>query len=190
MPASADLARPLGAALGWHGALAADVILSTQGPQFIDINPRLVEPVSAYLSGTDLVGTLVEVARRGTTPPRPSGTRDRQGVRTHQLLLALLGAAKQGGRPAVARELWDALRRRGDYRASTEELTPLHGDPLAAVPVTVAALATLIRPAMWRQFSGGAVGAYALTPDAWSQLTSKFGDAGGDHPGPGGGAAG
>ena len=190
LPEAREHIARLGAALDWHGALAADVILSTQGPQFIDINPRLVEPVNAYLSGTDLVGTLVEVARCGTAPPRPSGTRDRPGVRTHQLLLALLGAAQQGGRLAVARELWDALRRGGDYRASAEELTPLHGDPLAAVPATVAAVATLIRPTMWRQFSGGAVGAYALTPDAWRQLTSVFGEAGSVHPGHGEGAAG
>ena len=71
-----------------------------------------------------------------------------------------------------------------------EELTPLHGDPLAAVPVTVAAVATLIRPAMWRQFSGGAVGAYALTPDAWRRLTSVSREAGSVHPGHGEGAAG
>jgi len=54
----------------------------------------LVEPVNAYLSGTDLVGMLVEVARCGTARPRTSGARDRQGVRTHQLLLAVLGAAQ------------------------------------------------------------------------------------------------
>jgi hypothetical protein len=79
----------LGALLGWHGALSADVIVSAQGPQLIDINPRLVEPVNAYLSGADLVGTLVEVARSGTARVPEAGARDRQGVRTHQLLLAV-----------------------------------------------------------------------------------------------------
>jgi len=95
----------------------------------------------------------------------------------------VLGAARGQGRLAVARELWDALRRGGDYRESTEELTPLRGDPLAAVPVTVAALATLIRPAMWQYFAGGAVGAYSLTPDGWDQLTSAWREAGGVRPG-------
>jgi hypothetical protein len=72
----------------------------------------------------------------------------------------------------------------GTRRGSTEELTPPRGDPLAAVPVTVAALATLIRPAMWRHFAGGAVGAYSLTPDGWDQLTSAWREAGGVRPGP------
>jgi len=78
----------------------------------------------------------------------------------------------------VARELRDALNRGGDYRGSTEELTPLRGDPLAAAPVIVAALATLIRPTMWRHFAGGAVGAYSLTPDGWDQLISVWRAAG------------
>jgi hypothetical protein len=190
LPEAREHIARLGAALGWHGALSADVIWSAQGPQFIDINPRLVEPVNAYLSGADLVGTLVEVAHSGIAPPSPAGTRDRQGVRTHQLLLALLGAAEQGGRLAVGRELWDALRRGGDYRGSTEELTPLRGDPLGAAPVAIAALATVIRPATWRQFSGGAVGAYSLTPEAWRQLTSARRAAKSVHAGPGEGAAG
>jgi hypothetical protein len=178
LPEAREHIARLGTLLGWHGALSADVILSAQGPLFIDINPRLVEPVNAYLSGTDLVGTLVEVARCGTARPRTSGTRDRQGVRTHQLLLAVLGAAEQGGRLAVARELRDALTRCGDYRGSTEELTPLRGDLRAAVPVTAAALATLVRPAMWRRFAGGAVSAYSLTPGGWHELTSASQEAG------------
>jgi hypothetical protein len=83
----------------------------------------------------------------------------------------------------VARELRDALSRAGDYRDSAEELTPLRRDPLSAVPVTVAALATLIRPEMWRHFTGGAVGAYSLSPDGWDQLTSAWREAGGVRPG-------
>jgi ATP-grasp domain len=190
LPEAREHIARLGAELGWHGALSADIILSAQGPQLIDINPRLVEPVNAYLSGTDLVGTLIEVARCGTARHPAAGARDRQGVRTHQLLLAVLGAARGQGRLAVARELWDALSRGGDYRESTEELTPLRGDPLAAVPVTVAALATLIRPAMWQYFAGGAVGAYSLTPGGWNQLTSAWREAGGACSGHDEGAAG
>jgi hypothetical protein len=48
----------LGSDLQWHGALSADVVLSEDGPLFIDINPRLVEPQNAYLSGVDLVGAM------------------------------------------------------------------------------------------------------------------------------------
>jgi biotin carboxylase len=171
LPQAREHIRRLGADLGWHGALSADVILSPDGPVFIDINPRLVEPVNALASGVDLVRALVEVARSGTSQPQPPG---QPGVRTHQLLLAVLGAAEHGGRRAVVRELGHAARHRGDYLGSREELTPRGGDPLAMLPVTVTGLATLIRPTWWRHFTSGSTGAYALTPDAWRQLTAAW----------------
>jgi len=73
----------------------------------------------------------------------------------------------------VARELRDAALGRGDYRGSAEELTPGLGDPLAALPVVVTALATLVRPAAWRHFAGGSVSSYALTPAAWRELATR-----------------
>jgi predicted ATP-grasp superfamily ATP-dependent carboligase len=161
----------LGKALNWHGALSADVILTAEGPVFIDINPRLVEPVNAALSGVDLVGTLVEVAKSGTGTRQPSGA---PGVRTHQAVLALLGVAAQTGRRRdILRELLHAVTGSGTYRHSAEELTPARWagpDPVTVVPVAAAALATLIRPAAWRHFTAGTVSAYSLTPAAWQQL--------------------
>jgi biotin carboxylase len=173
LPAVREHIRVLGAALGWHGALSADVILSADGPQFIDINPRLVEPVNAYLSGVDLVGAMLDISRGISPEPQPAG---RPGVQTHQLLLAVLGAAQHGGRRRdVAGQLWAALSGRHAYRASAEELTPLHHDPLAGLPVVIAATATLIRPGTWHRFTSGSVEAYALTPAAWDQITRQAG---------------
>jgi len=175
LPQAREHLARLGAVLDWHGALSADVILRPDGArpdsvQFIDINPRLVEPANALASGVDLAGALVEVARSGRSRPQPDG---QPGVRTHQLLLAVLGAARGGRRRDVARELRDAALGHGDYRGSAEELTPGRGDPLAALPVAVTAVATLIRPAAWRHFAGGSVSAYALTPAAWQELTTR-----------------
>jgi len=167
----------LGAFLDWHGALSADVILGPDGPRFIDINPRLVEPLNALACGVDLVRALVEVATAGTSRAQPDG---RPGARTHQLLLAVLGAAQRGGRRDVARELVDAMLHCGDYRGSREELTPGRGDLLAPLPVTVIGLAMLIRPAAWRHFVGGSAGAYSLTPAAWSELTRAWVSTGAD----------
>jgi biotin carboxylase len=161
----------LGALLDWHGALSADVILGPDGPRFIDINPRLVEPLNALACGVDLTGALLEVARHGSAHPQPVAM---PGARTHQLLLAVLGAAQQGGRRDVARELARAVLHRGEYRDSREELTPRRGDLLAPLPVTVIALATLVRPDAWRHFVGGSAGAYSLTPAAWSELTRAW----------------
>jgi glutathione synthase/RimK-type ligase-like ATP-grasp enzyme len=176
LPAAREHLATLGAALNWHGALSADVILTAAAPVFIDINPRLVEPVNAQLSGVDLTGALVEVARSGTARPQAAG---RPGAQTHQTLLAILGAAAGGGRRRdIARELGYALTRSGPYRHSTEELTPVRwpgtgADPAAAIPVAAAALATLVRPALWRQFVTGAASAYSLTPAAWQTLLAQ-----------------
>ena len=175
LPAAREHLAMLGTALDWHGALSADVILTAAGPVFIDINPRLVEPVNAQLSGVDLTGALVEVARSGTARPQAAG---HPGVQTHQTLLAILGAAARSGRRGVLRELGCALTRSGPYRHSTEELTPVRwpgtgADPAAAIPGIAAALATLVRPALWRQFVTGAASAYSLTPAAWQTLLAQ-----------------
>jgi len=177
LPETREHMAALGAFLDWHGALSADVILGPDGPRFIDVNPRLVEPANALASGVDLVRALVEVATAGTSRAQPDG---RPGARTHQLLLAVLGAAQRGSRREVARELRDAALGRGEYRGSREELTPGRGDQLAPLPVTVTALATLIRPAAWRHFVGGSAGAYSLSPAAWSELTRAWARTGAD----------
>jgi ATP-grasp domain len=138
----------LGKDLNWHGALSADVILTNNGPMFIDINPRIVEPVNAWQSGVDLVGAMLEVAL-GTKPnTQPKG---KLGQRTHQTLLAVLGAAQTGrGRKGIASELFGAARHQGDYANSTEEMTPWRGDWLSAVPLVAAAATTLLHPSWWK----------------------------------------
>jgi hypothetical protein len=162
----------LGTALSWHGALSADVIVTADGPRFIDINPRLVEPANAFVSGVDLTGALVEVARSGTAAPQPPGN---PGARTHQALLAVLGVADSGRRRDILRELLQALTRSGPYRGGIEELTPVRWpgtgvDPVTVIPAVAATLATLIRPAAWRHFTAGATSAYSLGSAAWQAL--------------------
>jgi hypothetical protein len=158
----------LGTHLGWHGALSADAILAPDGPQFIDVNPRLVEPGNARRAGVDLVGALLEVALGRGPEAQPVG---RAGVATHQLVLAVLGAAQFArGRRGVLRELTEAARHVGSYAGSVEELTPLHHDLRAVVPVVGAAVLTLLRPQTWRFFSSGAVESYALDPEGWDAI--------------------
>jgi hypothetical protein len=162
-----DLAR-LGRHLGWHGALSADAIRTDDGLRYIDINPRLVEPANARRAGVDLVGPLLELAAGETPAAQPAG---RDGVLTHQLLLAILGAAQRTGRRwPVAAELLAAARSGGSYRGSSEELTPLAGDPLAGIPVAMATVATLVQPAAWRWFVGGSVQNYSISPAGWRDL--------------------
>jgi hypothetical protein len=167
-----DLTR-LGNHLDWHGGLSADVILSpARGPQIIDINPRLVEPGNAMRSGVDLVGTLLEVAIGGNPATEPGGT---AGRRTHQLLLAILGAAQQdGSRRAVWRTTLEAMLHRGLYRGSSEELTPLAGDYRAVVPLAVALTLTSILPGRGEGLASSSTGTYAVSAQGWQQLVGTF----------------
>jgi hypothetical protein len=124
--------------------------------------------MNAYFAGVDLVSAMLDLAQSRHPAVYPPG---KAGVRTRQILLAILGAAQhQGSRTAIVRECASALYRRGEYAGSVEELTPVAGDPLAAVPVIVALLLTLVRPSLWQLFHSGAVGAYALTPQGWQQI--------------------
>jgi len=177
VPRARQAMESLGDALRWHGALSADMILTPDGPVFIDINPRLVEPVNAFRSGVDLVGATLSAAtgcdeHLAPSPDAPSPDASPPDAATHQVLLAILAAARDRGRRGVLAELRDAVAHRGDYRGSGEELTPPRGDPAAVLPVAAAAAATLARPAAWRSFASGSVTAYSLSPSAWQQLTA------------------
>lgn len=154
--------------LDWHGGLSMDAILSEDGPLIIDVNPRLVEPANALAAGVDLVDAMLDVAKGHATLEQPVG---RAGVRTHQALIAILGAAEQRGtRSAVLGEAYAAMFSRGVYSGSREELTPLAGDPIAALPVALVLATTLVRPRLWRIFHAGAVRPYAVTEKAWSMI--------------------
>jgi hypothetical protein len=168
LPGLADMLARLVAALVWHGALSMDLIVADGGPVIIDVNPRLVEPANALAAGVDLVAAMLDVAGDAPARERSSGG---AGVRTRQTLLAILGAAEQyGARGVVLRQAFDAIFARGDYAGSVEELTPIAGDPVAAVPVVVALVASLLHPPLWRKFHAGAVGPYAVTPEAWDEI--------------------
>lgn len=176
------LTEHLGASLSWHGALSLDVILTGDGPSVIDVNPRLVEPVNAHLSGVDLVSAMLDLAR-GARPRRQlDGQED---VRTHQLLLAVLGAVQHHrGRRGVAYELWSAAARRSDYRMSTEELLPRRtgsgqDDWRSPIPVLAAAATTLLAPRAWQWFASSSVSHYSLTPQGWAAIKAGADPGGG-----------
>jgi biotin carboxylase len=162
-----DLAR-LGRALAWHGALSVDAIVAGGRAHVIDINPRLVEPGNALAAGTDMVAALLAVASGPHgTPTAPS----RSGVRTHQLLMAILGTAQRTGRRRrVVAEIARALVHRGAYADSREELLPLRRDWRAIIPMVAATVVTVARPQLYRIFTDGAVSHYSLSPAGWRQL--------------------
>jgi predicted ATP-grasp superfamily ATP-dependent carboligase len=138
----------IGTRLAWHGALSVDYIQTAEdaAPLYIDCNPRLVEPMSAWLAGLDLVDVLLRVSLGETPQPVAEG---RAGVRTHLAMQALLGCALRGGtRRDLFREGVRLLRGRPPYAESVEELTPPRLDWLSAVPLALTAAILLVAPQM------------------------------------------
>jgi predicted ATP-grasp superfamily ATP-dependent carboligase len=156
----ADVAT-IGERLGWHGALSVDTIMPEEGSHlFIDCNPRLVEPMSAYLAGLDLVDLLLRVSLGKTPEPAPDSS---EGVRTHLAMQALLGCAARGGtRREIFREYMRVTARRGPYAGSIEELTPVRSDWISAVPLAMAAFALLANPKLAGTLSKKGWGAHLL----------------------------
>jgi predicted ATP-grasp superfamily ATP-dependent carboligase len=135
----------IGKRLDWHGALSVDVMATGKGDHFfIDCNPRLVEPMSAFSAGLDLVGLLLRVSRGETPLVLAEG---REGVRTRLAVQALLGRAIRGGsRRDILRECMRLVAGREPYDDSVEELTPVRHDWISAIPPAMIALALLANP--------------------------------------------
>jgi hypothetical protein len=168
----AHLAR-LGEKLAWHGALSVDYVMpdSGAGPLLIDCNPRLVEPMSAYLAGLDLVGLLLRISQ-GEVPA--SAGESREGVRTHIAMQALLGCAVRGGtRRDIMRECWRLLTGSAPYADSSEELTPVRLDWVSAVPLVMTAILLLANPKFAIKLARGGWGAHLLDLKSIRQIESK-----------------
>ena len=152
----------IGEALAWHGALSVDCVLSGDDatPLLIDCNPRLVEPMSAYLAGVDLVGLLLRISQ-GETPP--AAGESRAGSRTHLAMQALLGCALGGGtRRDIVTEGWHLVRGSGPYADSAEELTPVRLDGISVVPLAMIALLLLAAPKLSGTLARAGWGAHLL----------------------------
>jgi len=160
----------IGQALKWHGALSFDYIRddATKTPHFIDANPRLVEPMNAWLSGVDLPGALLQISLGEAPPVQPDG---REGVLTRLGLMGLLDAARRRSRRRdILREIGLLASGSGRYRSSREELVPLLTDPWCAIPLGFVVAGLLRAPAAAARFSETTVAAYSLTPSAVRRL--------------------
>ncbi len=172
-PQVRTLLAAIGENLVWHGALSVDYILPDVSavPLLVDCNPRLVEPMSAYLAGLDLVGLLLEVSQ-GETPA--AAAESRAGVRTHLAIQVLLGCASRGGsRRDLVRECWRLLMGSGPIADSTEELTPVRLDWLSAVPLATTAIFLLAAPKSAATLAKAGWGAHLLDLRAIRQIESE-----------------
>lgn len=165
-PTARDHVAQIGAALDWHGALSFDYVLeaATGEPQVIDANPRLVEPMNAWLSGVDLAGALLEVSMGRTPAGQPEG---REGVVTRLGLMGLMAAARRRGRRRdVVAALFAMGFGVGRFRGSIEELVPVGRDALCALPLGMVLAELLGAPGKAWTIPGRTIEAYSLTPAA------------------------
>jgi hypothetical protein len=161
-PMVRDYLEKIGAELAWHGGLSADYIMPYDGtaPLLIDCNPRLVEPVNAWRSGSDLVGLLLRVSQGETPEALPASC---EGVLTHLAMQVLLGIASRGGtRAEIVRECWRLLRGSGPYADSSEEMTPVRLDGMSAVPLAMTVALLLASPGFAMTLAKGGFGAHLL----------------------------
>jgi hypothetical protein len=172
-PQACTLLATIGEKLAWHGALSIDYVMPDDGatPLLIDCNPRLVEPMSAYLAGVDLVDLLLRVSL-GELPA--AAAESRADVRTHLALQALLGCASRGGsRRDILRECWRLLVGGGAYAGSIEELTPVRLDWISAVPLAMTAIALLAVPKIAVHLARGGWGSHLLDLASIRQIESE-----------------
>ena len=163
----------IGERLAWHGALSIDYLMPDDDPtpRLIDCNPRLVEPMSAYLAGTDLVDLLLRLSRGETPAALPES---RAGVRTHLAMQALLGLAARGGtRRDLLREGWRLASRSRPYADSKEEMTPAGLDWLSVVPLTMTVALLLAQPRAANKLARGGLGAHLLSRESIRQIESE-----------------
>jgi len=172
-PVVRALLTMIGANLAWHGALSVDYVMPDDGatPLLIDCNPRLVEPMSAYLAGVDLVTLLLQVSRGETPAAAPDS---REGVRTHLAMQALLGCASRGGtRRDIISECWRLATGGGLYAESCEELTPVRLDWISAVPLAMIAIFLLVAPKLAVKLARGGWGAHLLDLGSIRRIESE-----------------
>ena len=169
-PGIRAMLEKIGERLNWHGALSIDYLMTDDDarPRLIDCNPRLVEPMSAYIAGTDLVDLLLRVSRGEQPAALPES---HAGVRTHLTMQALLGIASRGGtRRDLLREcrrLWHGSE---PYTGSREELTPVRLDWQSAVPAAMTATLLLAQPRAAYRLAYGAFGAHLLSRESIGQI--------------------
>ncbi|MDR0360997.1 MAG: carbamoyl-phosphate-synthetase [bacterium] len=161
-PAPREHIRVLGEALRWHGGLTLDYLHRDGSPQYIECNPRTVEPGNAAASGVNLPDLQ---ARLTAGEELPTLTVGRSGVPTHGAIALLLGAAGRGGsRTLLLGEVSDAVRGRELHASSQEQLTPVRRDPpsLAAAAFVTARL--LVSPGQAADIADRAVTRYSIGP--------------------------
>ena len=152
----------LGRELEWHGGMSIDYFWNegTEGPSYIDANPRITEPMNAAVSGVNVAEMQVRLSLGQHTP---SVTTAHVGRRSHNTLQAILGAAvRHRSRRAVLREVARVALHRGPYSGSREGMLPVWRDPPSALPLAVVLISLLLNPSNSTRLASMTIGNYSL----------------------------
>ncbi len=169
-----DHIAKLGEVLSWHGGLTLDYLHHEGVPQYIECNPRTVEPGNATASGVNIPELQVRLTMREELPSQPLV--GKSGVRTHGAIALILGAAAyQNSRRAVMAEIVRAASRRGCYRQSAEQLTPVIRDPASAAALAFVIAQALASPRRATRLASRTVSRYSITPDVIASLPTATG---------------
>jgi hypothetical protein len=156
-------AERIGRELHWHGGLTLDYLHQNGRPQFIECNPRTVEPGNAAAAGVDLPALQIALTRGDRLPAEP--VIGHPGVATRSAAAMVLGAAERTGRRRdVAATMAGLLLRRGEIGQAEEVLTPLARDPGRAVALLYITGRVLVDPGQATTLARGAVASYSLGP--------------------------
>jgi hypothetical protein len=159
----------LGSALDWHGGLTLDYMHHDGAPQYIECNPRTVEPGNATASGLNLPDLQVRLTlgEQFRGPPLIG----RPGVRTHGTIALLLGAAARGeSRRSLLGILRDCITHQRLYANSSEQLTPAIRDPPSALPAAFIAARLLLSPQTAHKLATKAIENYSIGPDTIAEV--------------------
>jgi hypothetical protein len=159
----------LGQTLAWHGGITLDYLHEDGSPQYIECNPRTVEPANAAASGVN----IPELQIRLTLGPevRSAPRVGRPDVCTHGTIALLLGSASRGGsRRSLLGEMYAAITHRGLFEHSAEQLTPVLRDPESLAPAAFVAGRLLASPRRARDIAGQAVASYSVDPKTLDEL--------------------
>ncbi len=153
----------VGKALEWHGGLTLDYLHEDGSPQYIECNPRTVEPGNATASGVNIPELQVRLTL-GDEMPQALRV-GRPDVRTHGTIALLLGTASRGQpRRSLLAAILDVIRRRGVYADSSEQLTPVLRDPPSLAPAAFVGARLLVSPASAAEIAAHAVASYSIGP--------------------------
>ena len=171
-PVVCEHVRVLGDYLGWHGPIALDYIYdeSAAQPYYLEANPRLVEPMNAYLSGINFLELAIQAALR-IGGPVDQPLLGKPGVRSHSLMAILLGLANEGSpRRDLIRAIIQSIKNQGIFNDSQEDLMPLSLDLVSTIPFLVVLTQLLINPQRANKIAKQSIDSYSLQASTISSL--------------------